>query len=113
MVIGLKIKQAIAVFGDRSRAVFYCLHKTCVYGIIHKQRILLSDKMSALKEWCSKKRGNLAGLAEHINTSAGYLCEIKEDIKPLPTHMIRSISAYTGIPARELRPDLWEIFKDE
>lgn len=69
--------------------------------------------MSALKEWCSKRRGNLAGLAEHLDTSAGYLCEIKEDIKPLPTHMIRSISAYTGIPARELRPDLWEIFKDD
>lgn len=69
--------------------------------------------MSALKEWCSQKRGNLSNLANYLDTSAGYICEIKEGIKPLPPHLIRDISMHTGIPARELRPDLWEIFKDE
>lgn len=68
--------------------------------------------MSALKKWCQTKRGNLTALSEHLDVSIGYLSEIKEDIKPLPHHMIRDISTFTGIPARELRPDLWEIFKD-
>lgn len=68
--------------------------------------------MSALKDWCSQKRGNLSSLAKHLDVSTGYICEIKEDIKPLPPHLIRDISAYTGIPAKDLRPDLWSIFNE-
>lgn len=73
---------------------------------------MLEDK-TELWKWCKSKTGNIKDLSKILNVSPTFVSLMINGKKPVPPESIPAITAYTGIPARELRPDLWEIFKDE
>lgn len=72
---------------------------------------MVEDK-SALYNWCKADYANAKWLAEKINHSETFVSFMANGKKRVPVNSIVAISTYTGIPARELRPDLWEIFKN-
>lgn len=73
---------------------------------------MIEDK-TALYHWCKSDYANAKWLAEKINRSGTFVSFMANGKKAVPPELIPEISAHTGIPARDLRPDLWEIFKDE
>ena len=68
---------------------------------------------TALYLWCKSDYARMKELAEFLKISETFVSFIVHGKKQIPVKSISAISEYTGIPARELRPDLWEIFKDE
>lgn len=72
---------------------------------------MLEDK-TELWKWCKSKTGNAKKLALGLGVGAAFVSEMINGNKLVPPDMIKKISVITGIPARELRPDLWGIFKD-
>lgn len=71
---------------------------------------MLEDK-SELWKWCKSKTGNAKRLALGLGVGAAFVSEIINGNKLVPPDMIGKITDITGIPARDLRPDLWDIFK--
>ena len=63
--------------------------------------------------WCKSDYARMKALAEFLGISETFVSFMVHGKKQVPVKSIRDVSTFTGIPARELRPDLWEIFKDE
>lgn len=59
--------------------------------------------MDKFSEWLKAERGNLTKLADAIGVTYGAIPQWKGIV---PTERLFAVSAFTGIPMEELRPDL-------
>lgn len=67
----------------------------------------------ALKKWLNSEYGNYSLLAKELKITRQALSKIIRSDSPISVKHIAATSKFTGIPSRDLRPDLWEIFKDD
>lgn len=77
---------------------------------MYNKPIDLSEVYTMLNEWLSK-RGNKKLLAEKLGVSVAFITLIANGKKNIPIEQLRRIQEVTGIYPRDLRPDVWEIFK--
>lgn len=63
-----------------------------------------------LKNWCNSKSGNITLLAEAVGVKPQFISMVISGRRLLPLNKIVIASAVTGIPARELRPDVFALF---
>lgn len=58
-----------------------------------------------------KPKVTLEKLAKRLRTSEANLSRIETHKQPVTDDLLRLVVAATGVPARELRPDLAELFE--
>ena len=63
--------------------------------------------------WCKQETGNIAYLARELGVSRTFVSFLVSGKKPIPIEHIPKIKQVTGLKAKELRPDIYEIFKDD
>ena len=61
--------------------------------------------------WCKNDVGNQRLLAEKLGVSFSFVSNIVQGRKQIPIERLKEISEITGIKAKDLRPDIYEIFK--
>ena len=71
------------------------------------------ENKSELWKWCKSKSGNSKRLAISINVSRTFISNVSNGNQPVPINLISKISKITGIKPKDLRPDLYEIFKED
>lgn len=70
-------------------------------------------KKSLFWHWCKQEHGNIAYLAKELGVSRTFISFLVTGKKPIPLEHLPKIKSVTGINAKDLRPDVYEIFKDE
>ena len=63
--------------------------------------------------WCKQETGNIAYLARELGVSRSFISYLVNNKKPIPVEHIQKIKQITGLKAKDLRPDLYEIFKED
>lgn len=63
--------------------------------------------------WCKQETGNISYLARKLGVGKSFVSNMMHNRRPMPVDKLKQISLITGISVKELRPDLWEVFKDE
>ena len=77
---------------------------------MYNKPIDLWKAYTMLNEWLSK-RGNKKILAEKLGVSVAFITLLVNGKKNIPLEQLKRIQEVTGIHPRDLRPDVWEIFK--
>lgn len=65
--------------------------------------------MNKLLEYLDAERGRRTALATHLKISPSAISMWGQ----VPTEQVKKVSTFTGIPARDLRPDLADIFAED
>lgn len=73
---------------------------------------MLEDK-SDLWKWCKSETGNTKDLAIFLKKSRTFVSFMANGKKQVPIDLIPLISAHTGLRPKQLRPDVYDIFKDD
>lgn len=60
--------------------------------------------MEKLKTWLKAERGRVSSLARECKVTHGAVLQWVE----VPAHHVRVVASITGIPANELRPDVFD-----
>ena len=73
---------------------------------------MLDDK-SDLWKWCKSETGNIKNLALFLKKSKAFVSFMAHGKKKVPVELIPAISAYTNLRPKQLRPDIYELFKED
>lgn len=60
----------------------------------------------------TEPKTSLDCLAKQVGRSKATLCRIEKGRQAIPDELLAKLSELTGIPARELRPDLAKVFAE-
>lgn len=71
------------------------------------------ENKSELWKWCKSETGNTKDLALIIKKSRTFVSFMANGKKPVPIDLIPIISSYTGLSPKQLRPDVYEVFKGD
>ena len=71
------------------------------------------ENKSDLWKWCKSETGNTKDLAIFLKKSRTFVSFMANGKKPVPIDLIPDISAYTDLRPKQLRPDIYEIFKED
>jgi transcriptional regulator with XRE-family HTH domain len=66
----------------------------------------------ALEEYRKRENISLSALAQRLGMSKSVVCRYVKGTRQVGPETIRRISEITGIPARDLRPDLADILME-
>ena len=71
------------------------------------------ENKSELWKWCKSETGNVKNLSLFLKTTPSFISLIINGKKQVPLDLIPAISAYTDLRPKDLRPDIYEIFKGD
>lgn len=63
--------------------------------------------------WCKQETGNINFLAQELGVSKTFVSFLANEKKAIPIDKLAKISEITGIKVKDLRPDIYEIFKGD
>ena len=71
------------------------------------------DSTHPVKAYRTQEKLTQGGFADLVNVSRTTVARWESGVRKVDRELLASITAKTGIPAKELRPDLAQLLKDE
>lgn len=65
--------------------------------------------MKDFVDYLEGERGRQSALARHLDVYPSAVCRWKSS--PIPVEYVKRVSDFTGIPAKNIRPDIAAIFE--